>query len=167
MRSSWTGVGLRAVLCSLIVSACGEGAPTEPNAAAAPAIPVPTYAAAKGPNGESRYLVQFKTAEGADFEKKVKALGGKVTRRDKEIATLLVTGLKSSALATLRARSDVEVVSSDLQATAVIESNLGGNQSPAKLEQCLEDNADPIGSSVFFGAGRINVLAEAVCQLTL
>jgi subtilisin family serine protease len=76
----------------------------------------PTYAAAKGPNGESRFLVQFKTKEGGDFEAKVKALGGTVTRRNREIAAALVTGLDVTSVKALRARADVENVSTDLKA---------------------------------------------------
>lgn len=115
-RTSWTGLGLSAVLCSAILTGCGEQTPTGPGNTQGPAIATPTYAAAKGPNGESRFLVQFKQKEGADFEAKVRALGGKVSRRDKEIATALVTGLTASSAATLRARGDVEDVSSDLRA---------------------------------------------------
>jgi subtilisin family serine protease len=115
-RTSWTGLGLSAVLCSAILAGCGDQTPTGPGSTQGPAIAPPTYAAAKGPNGESRFLVQFKQKEGADFEAKVKALGGKVSRRDKEIAAALVTGLTASSAGTLRARGDVEDVSSDLVA---------------------------------------------------
>ncbi len=115
-RTSWTGLGLSAVLCSAILSGCGEQTPTGPGNTQGPAIVAPTYARAKGPNGESRYLVQFKQKEGADFESKVNALGGKVSRRDTEIAAALVTGLTASSAGTLRARADVEDVSSDLRA---------------------------------------------------
>jgi subtilisin family serine protease len=113
---SWTGLGLSAVLCSAILTGCGEQTPTGPGDIQGPAVAPPTYAAAKGPNGESRFLVQFKQKEGADFEAKVRALGGKVSRRDKEIAAALVTGITASSAATLRARGDVEDVSSDLRA---------------------------------------------------
>ncbi|MGH7497462.1 MAG: S8 family serine peptidase, partial [Gemmatimonadales bacterium] len=118
-HTSWTGPGLSAVLCSVVLSGCGDQSPSDPTAipaASNPAAIAPTYAAAKGPNGESRYLVQFKESEGADFEAKVKALGGKVARRNKEIASVLVTGLSASALGTLRARADVEEMGSDLRA---------------------------------------------------
>jgi subtilisin family serine protease len=115
-RTSWTGLSLSAVLCSALLTGCGEQTPTGPGSTQGPAIAPPTYAAAKGPNGESRYLVQFKQKEGADFEAKVRALGGKVSRRDKEIAAALVTGLTASSAGTLRARADVEEVSSDLRA---------------------------------------------------
>ncbi len=115
-RTPWTGLGLSAVLCSMILSGCGDQTPTSPGSVQGPAIAPPTYAAAKGPNGESRYLVQFRQKEGADFEAKVKTLGGKVARRDKEIAAALVTGLNASTAATLRARPDVEDVSLDLRA---------------------------------------------------
>jgi subtilisin family serine protease len=114
-RSVWTGLGLTAVLCTVLLSACSES-PTEPSTPTNPPIPAPTFKAAKGPNGESRYLVQFKTAESSDFESKVKALGGKVYRRSGEIGATLVTGLSAQAATTLRGRSDVEDVSSDLVA---------------------------------------------------
>lgn len=48
-------------------------------------------------------------------------------------------------------------------AAAITESNLAGNQTPAQLTACLLNNTDKIGAAVFFGAGRLNVLASAVC----
>jgi subtilisin family serine protease len=118
-RTSWTGLGLSAVLCSMILTGCGDQTPTSPGSVQVPTATPPTYAAAKTPGGESRYLVQFKQKEGADFEAKVKTLGGKVMRRDKEIAAALVTGLNASTAATLRARTDVEDVSTDLRAPMI------------------------------------------------
>lgn len=117
-RSPWTDLGLSAVLCTVVLSGCNDQSPSGPAAVPDTPSPVvaPTYAAAKGPGGESRFVVQFKAKEGGDFEAKVKALGGKVARRHKEIASALVTGLNASAAATLRARADVEDVSTDLKA---------------------------------------------------
>lgn len=116
-RSSWTGLAVSAVLCSVVLSGCSDQTPSEPTGTVAPSpIVAPTYAAAKGANGESRYLFQFKKAEAADFESKVKSLGGKVARRHKEIGAVLVTGLTPAAVATLSARPDVEVVGKDLRA---------------------------------------------------
>lgn len=116
-RSSWTGRGLSAVLCSVVLSGCSDQSPTEPAVPAAPSpVVAPTYAAAKGVNGESRYLFQFKKAEAKDFEGKVKALGGKVARRNTEIGAVLVTGLSPAAVATLKSRPDLEVVGKDLRA---------------------------------------------------
>lgn len=115
-RSSWTGFGLSAVLCSVVLSGCSDQSPSGPDTPPASAVPAPTYAVATGPGGESRYLFQFKRSEGGDFEAKVKGMGGQVTRRNKEIGAVLVSGLSPSALASLRARADVEEVGRDLRA---------------------------------------------------
>lgn len=114
-RSAWTDFGLTAVLCTALLAGCSES-PTEPSTSATSPIPAPTYKAAKGPNGESRYLVQFKTTEGSGFEARVKLLGGKILRRETQIGAVLVTGLSPAAAATLSRQSDVDDVSSDLEA---------------------------------------------------
>lgn len=116
--SSWTGFGFTAVFCVVVLSACGDQTPTEPSVSpvSPSSITAPTYAAASGPDGQARVLVQFKTSEGRDFEQRVKALGGTVVRRNKEIGTVLASGLNPAAVAALRARTDVDEVGLDLRA---------------------------------------------------
>jgi subtilisin family serine protease len=46
---------------------------------------------------------------------------------------------------------------------AVIEAELGGNQSPARLTECILDTADPLPSPALSANGRINVLAGQAC----
>jgi lantibiotic leader peptide-processing serine protease len=117
--ASWTGLGISAVFCSVVFSGCSDQSPTEPVVPSPTPIVAPTYAAAKMPNGESRYLFQFKKAEAADFEAKVKASGGTVARRTKEIGAVLVTGLTPAAASKLGARADVEVVGRDLRSQMI------------------------------------------------
>jgi lantibiotic leader peptide-processing serine protease len=47
---------------------------------------------------------------------------------------------------------------------AVIESELGGNQSPARLTECILKSADPLPNPRLTANGRINVLRGARCQ---
>ncbi len=117
-RLPWTGLGLSAVLSTVILSACSDQTPSGPQYVPATPSPIvaPTYAAAKGLGGESRYLFQFKAGEGKDFEAKVMAAGGKIARRHKEIGAVLVTGLSAAAANSLRARADVEEAGLDLKA---------------------------------------------------
>jgi subtilisin family serine protease len=46
---------------------------------------------------------------------------------------------------------------------AVIESNFAGNQSGLTLESCILKGTDVVGSTKFFGRGRINLLKAAGC----
>jgi subtilisin family serine protease len=49
-------------------------------------------------------------------------------------------------------------------AAAVVESNLPGDQTPDQLAACIQQYADNVGAAVFFGSGRLNVLAAAKCS---
>ncbi len=48
-------------------------------------------------------------------------------------------------------------------AALVVESQLGGNQTPARLTGCLLHNTDIVGELAIFGSGRLNVAAAAAC----
>jgi subtilisin family serine protease len=47
---------------------------------------------------------------------------------------------------------------------AVIESELAGDQSPAKLTSCILNTADPLPNPVLTAHGRINVLRGQACS---
>jgi subtilisin family serine protease len=49
-------------------------------------------------------------------------------------------------------------------AALVVESQLGGNQTPARLTGCLLHNNDNVGDFSIFGNGRLNVANAAVCS---
>ena len=63
--------------------------------------------------------MQFRTTEGASFEQRVNALGGKILRRENQIGAALVTGLSPAAAVALSTQGDVEDVSSDLEAQLI------------------------------------------------
>src|SRR3954468_16842199 len=103
------------IFAVLLVAACSDAPTAPPEGAAAPRLtPVVSSGAFARAQGETdRVIVELNGPESATFAQDVQRLGGRIEQRHGGADLVVASGLSSTAVATLAARSDVASVAHD------------------------------------------------------